>query len=96
MRCARVRQLWKWVLAAWARVTGETKLKADDMQVVLLGDRTATWLDECEQSEFGAYSAPWAVVHKATLYVIKRERDRAPGGDRVRYYCPDRGNQPHQ
>ena len=77
MRCARVQQLWKWVLAAWARVTGETKLKADDMQVVMLGDRIGTWLDECEQSEFGAYSAPWAVVHKATLYVIKCERDRA-------------------
>ena len=65
------------MLGAWARVTGETKLKPDDVQVVLLGDRTSTWLDEQEQSEFGAYSAPWAVVHKATLYVIKRERDRA-------------------
>ena len=47
------------------------------MQVVLLGDRTATWLDEREQSEFGAYSEPWAVVHKATLWVINKERNRA-------------------
>ena len=76
-KCARVARLWTLVLAAWARVTGETRLKASDTQVTCLGDRTGTWVDETEQSEFGAYSEPWAVIHKATLWVIKQERDKA-------------------
>ena len=69
--------MWAKVLKRWADVTGETKLKPSDTRVVLLGDREGTWIDDREQSEFGAYSEPWAVIHKATLFVLNLERNRA-------------------
>ena len=67
-------------------MTGETKIRETDGLVVLFGYRGGTWLDEAEQAQFAGLEEPFAVVHKVTLYVIAKERDRdaAPASGRVR------------
>ena len=82
--CGRALRLWALVLAAWGRVTGERKLRASDARVTLLGDRSGTWLDDSEQSEFGTLREPWAVLHAVTLWILKKEHDSAmaPGARR--------------
>ena len=82
--CMRSWRLFNLVLKQWGELIGETKLKQSDGRVVLLGDRTGTWLDEAEQAEFAGLETPFAIVHKTTLHVIKAERDkdvarRSPG-----------------
>ena len=74
--CARSKRLWGMLLHQWRTVTGESKLKATDGRVVLLGDRTGQWLDEAEQAEFAGLEAPFAIMHKAALHLIKQERDK--------------------
>ena len=69
--------LWKLVLKAWCRVTGERRCSPDDARVTLLGDRSGGWLDESEESQFAAIEEPFAVVHAATVMTIWDERDRA-------------------
>jgi len=63
-------------LRQWRSVTGENKVTADKALITLLGDRSGTWLDDVEQSEYAALEEPFAVIHKATLHAIKLERDR--------------------
>ena len=57
---------------------------APDARVTLLGDRSGTWLDDSEQSEFGTLREPWAVLHAVTLWILKKEHDSAmaPGARR--------------
>jgi ribonuclease HI len=74
--CARSKRLWELVLRQWRDITGESKLKATDGRVVLLGDRTGHWLDETEEAEFAGLETPFAIMHKATLHIIKKERDK--------------------
>ena len=74
--CARSKRLWELLLHQWREVTGESKLKATDGRVVLLGDRTGQWLDEAEQGEFAGLEVPFAIMHKATLHILKEERDK--------------------
>ena len=54
----------------------KTKLKGSDGRVTLFGDRSGTWLDETEQGEFAGLEEQFAIVHKATLHVIRQERDK--------------------
>ena len=73
------------VLERWREVTGETKVKASDGRVVLMGDRSGTWLDDAEQSEFAGLETPFAVIHKATQHTVYLERQRdATRGTRAR------------
>jgi len=79
--CPRARRLWDMILEQWGSVTGETKVRAADPRVVIFGERSGTWLDEAEQSDFAGLEEPFAVIHKATLHVLlqERNRDAAPG-----------------
>lgn len=51
------------------------RLKPDG-RITLLGDRSCTWLDDAEQSEWAGLEEPFAILHKVTLHTIKLERDR--------------------
>ena len=75
-KCMRSRRVHETVLERWREVTGETKLRGSDGRVTLFGDRSGTWLDETEQGEFAGLEEPFAIIHKATLHVIRQERDR--------------------
>ena len=70
-KCMRSRRVHETVLERWREVTGETKLRGSDGRVTLFGNRSGTWLDETEQGEFAGLEEPFAIVHKATLHVIR-------------------------
>ena len=74
--CARSRKLWEWITHQWRQITGEGLIKATDPRVCLFGDRSMCWYSETDQSEFAQLEEAFAVIHKATLHVIKEERDR--------------------
>ena len=74
--CVRSRRAWEIVLERWRRITGETRLRADDGRLVLFGDRSATWATEAEQSAFAGLEPPFATIHKTTQHVLLEERDR--------------------
>ena len=74
--CVRSRRVWEITCKQWRSVTGEHKVKASEPAITLLGDRSMTWLDDVEQSEYGALGEPWAVIHHATLHAIRLERER--------------------
>ena len=75
-QCARSQRLWQLVLERWRRVTGETRLTADDSRVVLFGDRSGTWRCDAERSAFAGLEEPFSVIHKAVLHVLLEERNR--------------------
>ena len=74
--CTRSRRLHEMTLKQWREVTGETKVKASEGRITLLGDRSCTWLDDAEQSEWAGLEEPFAILHKVTLHIIKLERDK--------------------
>ena len=74
--CTRSRRLHEMTLKQWREVTGETKVKASEGRITLLGDRSCTWLDDAEQSEWAGLEEPFAILHKVTLHTIKLERDK--------------------
>ena len=63
-------------LKQWGEVTGEKKIKATEGRITLLGDRSCTWLDDSEQSEWAGLEEPFAILHKVTLHTIREERDK--------------------
>ena len=75
--CNRVKKLWKRVLSAWTRASGEVRMRESDSRVTILGDRSGLWLDDADAAAGRANSEAWAVVHKATMHVIWNERNRA-------------------
>ena len=64
------------MMQKWRDSTGERKIKGDDARLAILGDRSHTWLDETEQSEFAGLEEPFAMLHKAVLHIVHRERNR--------------------
>ena len=74
--CVRSALVWRRIAAAWHATTGETKLDPTNPRTVLMGDRSAHWLDATEEAEFAGLEEPWAVVHKTTLWVMLEERNR--------------------
>ena len=74
--CDRSFQLWEHVFKQWRELTGEGLVKASEARIVIFGDRSCIWSDESDQSEFAGLEEPFAIIHKATLHVIKLERDR--------------------
>jgi hypothetical protein len=58
MGCTRSKRLHEMTLKQWREVTGEKKIKATEGRITLLGDRSCTWLDDSEQSE-------WAGLEKS-------------------------------
>lgn len=78
--CVRSSAIWRRVTDAWRATTGETKLDPTNPRTVLMGDRSAHWLDETEEAEFAGLEEPWAVIHKTTLWTIfeERNKDAAP------------------
>ena len=74
--CLRSRKLWEWITEQWRKITGEGLVKATDPRVCLFGDRSMCWYSETDQSEFAQLEEAFATIHKATLHVIKEERDR--------------------
>ena len=56
--CTRSRRLHEMTLKQWREVTGETKVKASEGRITLLGDRSCTWLDDAEQSEIFRMGGP--------------------------------------
>ena len=86
MKCWRSHRLWQHAFAAWRELTGERKIKEDDDRVIVFGDRSGTWLDEAEQSEFAGLQEPFAVMHKAVLFCLHMQRNRdAANANKVGY-----------
>ena len=74
--CVRSSVVWRRIADAWRAATGETKLDPTNPRTVLMGDRSAHWLDETEEAEFAGLEEPWAVIHKTTLWTIHEERNK--------------------
>ena len=74
--CKRSSRVWELTFKQWRSITGENKVVASNAAMTLLGDRSMSWLDDVEQSEYGALAEPFAVIHHCTLHAIKQERDK--------------------
>ena len=74
--CVRSSVIWRRIADAWRATTGETKLDPTNPRTVLMGDRSAHWLDETEEAEFAGLEEPWAVIHKTALWAIHEERNK--------------------
>ena len=60
----------------YCTVTGETKVRETDIELIIFGSRDHTWLDEHEQGEWAGLEAPFAILHKVTIQTILDERNR--------------------
>lgn len=75
--CPRAHDLWKRVLAAWERATGE-RLDPKDARVTLLGDRSGGQLTSGSGPE-----EPWVLTHATVLQILWEERNREWAGGPV-------------
>ena len=67
--CVRSALIWRRIARAWHATTGETKLDPANPRTVLMGDRSAHWLDATEEAEFAGLEESWAV---STTYTSRR------------------------